>query len=139
MCHRAPRWWVQFRSTPTAIFELPPCSIEPTEPRVSASTADAPPCSSPYGWVLPSTGMEQMFAGAVQQAVKEAHAAAGHEFNLGSPKQLQEVLFGELALPKTKRTKTGYTTDADALAWLATQTDNELPVIMLRQIGRAHV
>src|SRR5690606_2138428 len=76
--------------------------------------------------------MEQMFAGAVQQAVQEAHAAAGHEFNLGSPKQLQEVLFGELALPKTKRTKTGYTTDADALAWLATQTDNELPVIMLR-------
>ncbi|CAM5686945.1 DNA polymerase I [Streptomyces alboniger] len=51
--------------------------------------------------------MEQMFAGAVQQAVKEAHAAAGHEFNLGSPKQLQEVLFGELGLPKTKKTKTG--------------------------------
>ncbi|MFG3103081.1 DNA polymerase I [Streptomyces sp. NPDC048182] len=81
--------------------------------------------------------MEQLFAGAVQQAVKEAHAAAGHEFNLGSPKQLQEVLFGELALPKTKRTKTGYTTDADALAWLAAQTDNELPVIMLRHREQA--
>ncbi|NGO45684.1 DNA polymerase I [Streptomyces ureilyticus] len=81
--------------------------------------------------------MEQLFAGAVQQAIKEAHAAAGHEFNLGSPKQLQEVLFGELALPKTKRTKTGYTTDADALAWLATQTDNELPVIMLRHREQA--
>ncbi|WP_156724030.1 DNA polymerase I [Streptomyces apocyni] len=81
--------------------------------------------------------MEQLFAGAVQQAVKEAHAAAGHEFNLGSPKQLQEVLFGELGLPKTKKTKTGYTTDADALAWLATQTDNELPVIMLRHREQA--
>ncbi|MER6290751.1 DNA polymerase I [Streptomyces sviceus] len=81
--------------------------------------------------------MEQMFAGAVQQAVKEAHGAAGHEFNLGSPKQLQEVLFGELGLPKTKKTKTGYTTDADALAWLATQTDNELPVIMLRHREQA--
>lgn len=81
--------------------------------------------------------MEQMFAGAVQQAVKEAHAAAGHEFNLGSPKQLQEVLFGELALPRTKKTKTGYTTDADALAWLAAQTDNELPVIMLRHREQA--
>ncbi|GGV62387.1 MULTISPECIES: DNA polymerase I [Streptomyces] len=81
--------------------------------------------------------MEQTFAGAVQQAVKEAHAAAGHEFNLGSPKQLQEVLFGELNLPKTKKTKTGYTTDADALAWLATQTDNELPVIMLRHREQA--
>ncbi|GHD97708.1 DNA polymerase [Streptomyces alanosinicus] len=81
--------------------------------------------------------MEQTFAGAVQQAVKEAHAAAGHEFNLGSPKQLQEVLFGELGLPRTKKTKTGYTTDADALAWLATQTDNELPVIMLRHREQA--
>ncbi|MFI6940886.1 DNA polymerase I [Streptomyces sp. NPDC050418] len=81
--------------------------------------------------------MEQQFAGAVQQAVKEAHAAAGHEFNLGSPKQLQEVLFAELGLPKTKKTKTGYTTDADALAWLATQTDNEVPVIMLRHREQA--
>ncbi|MGW0577528.1 DNA polymerase I [Streptomyces sp. NPDC002920] len=81
--------------------------------------------------------MEQMFAGAVQQAVKEAHAAAGHEFNLGSPKQLQEILFGELGLPKTKKTKTGYTTDADALAWLVGQTDNELPVIMLRHREQA--
>ncbi|MEV6955009.1 DNA polymerase I [Streptomyces sp. NPDC051183] len=82
-------------------------------------------------------GMEQQFAGAVQQAVKEAHAAVGHEFNLGSPKQLQEVFFGELDLPKTKKTKTGYTTDADALAWLATQTDHELPVIMLRHREQA--
>ncbi|MET9699706.1 DNA polymerase I [Streptomyces sp. NPDC006529] len=81
--------------------------------------------------------MEQQFAGAVQQAVKEAHAAVGHEFNLGSPKQLQEVFFGELDLPKTKKTKTGYTTDADALAWLATQTEHELPVIMLRHREQA--
>lgn len=81
------------------------------------------------GWL---ERMEQQFAAAVQQAVQEAHAAVGHEFNLGSPKQLQEVLFGELGLPKTKKTKTGYTTDADALAWLAAQTENELPVIMLR-------
>ena len=81
--------------------------------------------------------MEQQFAGAVQQAVKEAHAAVGHEFNLGSPKQLQEVLFGELGLPKTKKTKTGYTTDADALAWLAAQTEHELPVIMLRHREQA--
>ncbi|MEV7086482.1 DNA polymerase I [Streptomyces sp. NPDC093085] len=81
--------------------------------------------------------MEQQFAGAVQQAVKEAHATVGHEFNLGSPKQLQEVLFGELGLPKTKKTKTGYTTDADALAWLAGQTEHELPVIMLRHREQA--
>lgn len=83
--------------------------------------------------------MEQQFAAAVQQAVKEAHGAVGHEFNLGSPKQLQEVFFGELGLPKTKKTKTGYTTDADALAWLATQTDHELPVIMLRHREQARL
>jgi DNA polymerase-1 len=83
--------------------------------------------------------MELQFAGAVQQAVKEAHDAVGHEFNLGSPKQLQEVLFGELGLPRTKRTKTGYTTDADALAWLAGQTDHELPVIMLRHREQARL
>ncbi len=81
--------------------------------------------------------MEQQFAGAVQQAVKEAHAAVGREFNLGSPKQLQEVLFGELGLPKTKKTKTGWTTDADALAWLAGQTEHELPVLMLRHREQA--
>ncbi|MFB9554050.1 DNA polymerase I [Streptomyces roseoviridis] len=83
--------------------------------------------------------LEQQFAGAVQQAVKEAHASVGHEFNLGSPKQLQEVFFGELNLPKTKKTKTGYTTDADALAWLAAQTEHELPVIMLRHREQARL
>ncbi|WP_030197912.1 DNA polymerase I [Streptomyces sp. NRRL S-87] len=83
--------------------------------------------------------MERQFADAVQQAVKEAHATVGHEFNLGSPKQLQEVFFGELGLPKTKKTKTGYTTDADALAWLAQQTDHELPVIMLRHREQARL
>ncbi|GAA0458537.1 DNA polymerase I [Streptomyces sp. NPDC046215] len=88
------------------------------------------------GWL---ERMEQQFAAAVQQAVTEAHAAAGRKFNLGSPKQLQELLFGELGLPKTKKTKTGYTTDADALAWLAAQTENELPVIMLRHREQARL
>jgi DNA polymerase-1 len=47
-----------------------------------------------------------------------AHDSVGHEFNVASPKQLQVVLFEELALPKTKKIKTGYTTDAEALARL---------------------
>jgi DNA polymerase-1 len=42
--------------------------------------------------------------------------------NLGSPKQLQEVLFDQLGMPKTKKTKTGYTTDASALAELFAKT-----------------
>ncbi|WP_035850375.1 DNA polymerase I [Kitasatospora azatica] len=81
--------------------------------------------------------LEKQFATEIQRVVEEAHAAAGHPFNLGSPKQLQEILFGELNLPKTKKIKTGYTTDADALTWLATQTDNELPVILLRHRDQA--
>ncbi|WP_407992234.1 DNA polymerase I [Kitasatospora sp. CMC57] len=83
------------------------------------------------------TTIESQFAAEIQRVVGEAHAAAGHEFNLGSPKQLQEILFGELALPKTKKIKTGYTTDADALMWLAGQTTNELPVILLRHRDQA--
>ncbi|GAA2243562.1 MULTISPECIES: DNA polymerase I [Kitasatospora] len=83
------------------------------------------------------TTIESQFATEIQRCVEEAHAAAGHPFNLGSPKQLQEILFGELGLPKTKKIKTGYTTDADALTWLATQTTNELPVILLRHRDQA--
>ncbi|MEJ1092691.1 DNA polymerase I [Microbacterium istanbulense] len=47
---------------------------------------------------------------------QDAYATIGREVNLGSPKQLQEVLFDELELPKTRKTKTGYSTDAAALA-----------------------
>jgi len=47
---------------------------------------------------------------------QEAYAVIGHEMNLGSPKQLQQVLFDELGMPKTRSTKTGFSTDADSLA-----------------------
>ncbi|WP_192576755.1 DNA polymerase I [Microbacterium algeriense] len=47
---------------------------------------------------------------------QEAFSVVGREFNLGSPKQLQEVLFEDLQLPKTRKTKTGYSTDAAVLA-----------------------
>jgi DNA polymerase-1 len=76
--------------------------------------------------------LEVGFAADVKHAVEEAHSATGVQFNLGSPKQLQEILFDQLNLPKTKKIKTGYTTDADALQWLAGQTDHPLPVILLR-------
>ena len=76
--------------------------------------------------------LEVGFAADVKHAVEEAHSATGTQFNLGSPKQLQEILFDQLKLPKTKKIKTGYTTDADALQWLAGQTDHPLPVILLR-------
>ena len=55
-----------------------------------------------------------------------AVAIAGRPFNLASPKQLQELLFAERGLPKTKRTKTGYTTDAEALQSLLERTGDPL-------------
>ncbi len=53
---------------------------------------------------------------AAEQLAQQAYAEIGREVNLGSPKQLQEVLFDELGMPKTRATKTGYSTDAAALA-----------------------
>ncbi|HEX7354882.1 MAG TPA: DNA polymerase I [Mycobacteriales bacterium] len=70
--------------------------------------------------------------GEVRAVAQEAYDSVGHEFNLGSPKQLQVVLFEELGLPKTKRIKTGYTTDADALAWLSLQSEHPLLGHLLR-------
>jgi len=70
-------------------------------------------------------GLEADFAAQVTQAAQDAYAVIGKEINLGSPKQLQVVLFDELGMPKTKRTKTGYTTDADALQSLYETTGNE--------------
>jgi len=65
--------------------------------------------------------LQSEFAAQVKAVEQEAYAAVGREFNLGSPKQLQAILFDELKLPKTKRIKSGYTTDADALVWLSEQ------------------
>ena len=63
----------------------------------------------------------------VQGYEQEAFAAIGREVNLSSPKQLQEVLFGELDMPKTRKTQTGYTTDAAALSEL--QATNPHPFL----------
>ncbi|MBC7632069.1 DNA polymerase I [Aeromicrobium sp.] len=69
--------------------------------------------------------LESEFAARAQNAASEAYAAiGGKEINLGSPKQLQVVLFDELGMPKTKKTKTGWTTDAEALQQLFTKTEH---------------
>lgn len=70
------------------------------------------------------TELAKRFDAAVSQAASSAYEVIGHEVNLSSPKQLQEVLFTELEMPKTKRTKTGWTTDADALADLFVKTEH---------------
>ena len=76
--------------------------------------------------------MSSMLHGEAKAAEQAAYAVAGHEFNLGSPKQLQELLFNELSLPKTKRIKTGYTTDSEALTSLLAQTGHPVLEHLLR-------
>ncbi|MGH3632940.1 MAG: DNA polymerase I [Mycobacterium sp.] len=66
--------------------------------------------------------LQSQFGDHIRDAAEAAYAVIGKQINLGSPKQLQVVLFDELEMPKTKRTKTGYTTDADALASLFDKT-----------------
>jgi DNA polymerase-1 len=70
------------------------------------------------------TGLEKQFAQGVADAAAEAYAVIGREVNLGSPKQLQEVLFDQLGMPKTKKIKTGYTTDAASLQDLFVKTEH---------------
>ena len=79
------------------------------------------------------TGLEADFAAKVREAQGDAYdAIGGDQINLGSPKQLQVVLFETLGLPKTRRTKTGYTTDADALTDLFTKTEHPFLEALLR-------
>ncbi|BAS17927.1 DNA polymerase I [Arthrobacter sp. Hiyo8] len=67
----------------------------------------------------------------IDNAQEQAFAAIGHEVNLGSPKQLQTVLFEELGLPKTKKIKSGYTTDAASLKALLEKTGHEFLVQLM--------
>jgi DNA polymerase I len=64
--------------------------------------------------------LEVEFRGEIERLEGEIYASVGHEFNLGSPKQLEQILFTELKLPPGKRTKTGYSTDASVLEELRT-------------------
>lgn len=75
--------------------------------------------------------LESAFAATVDAAAEEAFRVLGRQVNLGSPKQLQVVLFDELGMPKTRRTRTGYTTDAEALQQLYVKTEHPFLAQML--------
>ncbi|MBK8469149.1 MAG: DNA polymerase I [Candidatus Phosphoribacter sp.] len=84
--------------------------------------------------------LEADFAAKVREAQHEAWDAIGRQdVNLGSPKQLQEVLFDQLGLPKTKRTKTGYTTDAEALTELYAKEPHPFLEALLRHRDSARL
>jgi DNA polymerase-1 len=59
--------------------------------------------------------LDREFGTEISRLEEEIYAAVGHEFTIGSPKQLGDILFSELRLPKGRRTKTGYSTDASVL------------------------
>lgn len=76
--------------------------------------------------------LSKHFSEIVAHETQSAYKEAGHEFNVNSPKQLQAVLFDELKLPKTKKIKTGFTTDAESLEWLESKTSHPLLKHLLR-------
>ena len=81
--------------------------------------------------------LQLFFSSEVERESTAAYKVVGHEFNIASPKQLQVVLFDELKLPKTKKIKTGYTTDAESLEWLS-QTTNHPVLSQLLRIREAN-
>jgi DNA polymerase-1 len=72
----------------------------------------------------------------VEELAAEVHRHAGREFNVGSSQQLQVVLFDELGLPRTRRTKTGHSTDAAALADLAVDFPIVGAVLEWREVSK---
>ncbi|MBB2891356.1 DNA polymerase I [Flexivirga oryzae] len=84
--------------------------------------------------------LESDYADALDRAAEDAYEAAdGERINLGSPKQLQVLLFDKLGMPKTKKTKTGYTTDADALTELYAKTEHPFLEALLRHRDAARL
>lgn len=66
----------------------------------------------------------------------EIYELAGHEFNIGSPKQLQTVLFEERQIPSGKKTKTGYSTDAETLESLSLMYPIVAEILQWRELSK---
>lgn len=72
----------------------------------------------------------------IVQIEQEIYRMAGTEFNIGSPKQLGEILFDKLGLPVVKKTKTGYSTDAEVLEKLAPYHEIAANIVQYRQLTK---
>jgi len=93
------------------------------------------------GIAIDKAGMKSLlafFEKEEREATSHAYKAVGHEFNAASPKQLQVVLFEELKLPKTKRIKSGFSTDAESLEWLFSTTEHPVlaSLLRIREVGK---
>ena len=80
--------------------------------------------------------LAQEFGDQVASLEERIHAAVGHPFNIGSPKQLEQVLFHELELSATKRTRTGYSTDASVLEELRDKHEVVALILEYRQLSK---
>ena len=80
--------------------------------------------------------MSVEFGATLADLEQRIYGLVGHEFNIGSPKQLEQVLFGELGLPGTKRTRTGYSTDASVLEELRDKHEVAGLILEHRQVSK---
>jgi len=80
--------------------------------------------------------LSQKMAEQIAKIAAEIYELAGMEFNIGSPKQLQEVLFDKLQLPRGKKTKTGYSTGADLLEQLAPRYEIARKILEYREMAK---
>ena len=80
--------------------------------------------------------MSQTLTKAMEECQADIYAIAGHEFNINSPKQLGAVLFDELGIPPVKKTKTGYSTDAEVLETLAGQWQIAARILDYRLVAK---
>jgi DNA polymerase-1 len=78
------------------------------------------------------TELSSELAATATNLATDAYEIIGGEINLGSPKQIQEVLFDRLSMPKTRATKTGYSTDAGALADLQASSPHPFLGLLLQ-------
>ena len=78
----------------------------------------------------------ELLSGRIQERERKIYDLAGHEFNVNSPKQLGEVLFDELKLPHGKKTKTGWSTNADVLEKLQGESELVAAVLDYRQYAK---
>ncbi len=83
---------------------------------------------------LQELGIE--FQRRIEETTKGIYESAGFEFNIGSPRQLGEVLFDRLGLPVIKKTKTGYSTDAEVLEKLEPYHDIVRLILHYRQLAK---
>lgn len=81
-------------------------------------------------------GFSERLAALCEKYAQAVYSAAGYEFNLNSPKQLGEVLFERLGLPSGKKTKTGWSTDAETLERLRPFSDAVDKLLEYRQVAK---